>query len=142
VGEESGNRAARRQSGISERVNSNAGYFGEALRLGQVARPFFSYAATAESAYQFANFGYNVRMPDQNLSIEATELYAEAIRLRKIADLLVEKSELISQRAFSPTDSAIPRILEIHDELASLGWPLRELSTQAKSCSQPSSRDA
>ena len=126
MGEESGNHAASRQFGEKEQQR---GHFGEALRLGQVARPFFSYAAAGESADQNANFGYNGHMPDRNLSIEATKLYAEAIRLRKIADLLVEKSELISQRAFSPTDTAIPRILEIHDELASLGWPLRDASS-------------
>lgn len=67
-------------------------------------------------------------MPERDHSIEATELYAEAIRLRKIADLLVEKSEIISQRAFSPTDTAIARILEIQDELVSLGWTPPESS--------------
>jgi hypothetical protein len=54
---------------------------------------------------------------------EAGDIYAESIRLRRIADLLVEKSEAISSRAFEPTDSGLNRITEINAELDSLGWP-------------------
>ncbi len=53
---------------------------------------------------------------------DAGELYAESLRLRKIADLLVEKSELISRGAFSPGHTSTSRIVDINTELDDLGW--------------------
>jgi hypothetical protein len=53
----------------------------------------------------------------------AGQCYAEAIRLRKVADLLIEKSEIISHGYFDPTNSALNRIVAIDSELELLGWP-------------------
>jgi hypothetical protein len=52
----------------------------------------------------------------------AAALHADADRLRKTADLLDEKSRLVSQGKMQPGDKSLPRIAEIDKELDSLGW--------------------
>jgi hypothetical protein len=60
----------------------------------------------------------------ENKASMAGQCYAEAIRLRKAADLLIEKSEIISHGYFDPTNSALSRIVAIDGELDSLGWQM------------------
>ena len=113
--------------GKSGRLPGNGAILAEPWQLASYGYSIRA-ARIGKSSGQTPAISYNACMPERDHSIEATELYAEAIRLRKIADLLVEKSEIISQRAFSPTDTAIARILEIQDELVSLGWTPPESS--------------
>jgi hypothetical protein len=52
----------------------------------------------------------------------AAALLADSVRLRKTADLLAEKSELVSKERLQPGAPSLPRIAEIDSELAALGW--------------------
>jgi hypothetical protein len=52
----------------------------------------------------------------------AAALLADSVRLRKTADLLAEKSELVSKGRLQPGDRSLPRVAAIDSELASLGW--------------------